>query len=165
MGLSLSKCRRGRLVSSNYFLTLTCTRKMALKLLKKVTTCVARTCHSWRWMSTPPSSSVNHETRNFQEMPTEWGSRLFGAGRKLFEAGPHEFIGEMKEKHGKVFRVRAFAGKYLVVVADVDGAETVLRNEGKYPSRGDTVRAFNLVLTEYNRMNGLPSSATSLTAV
>ena len=71
----------------------------------------------------------------------------------------------MKEKHGKVFRVRAFAGKYLVVVADVDGAETVLRNEGKYPSRGDTVRAFNLVLTEYNRMNGLPSSATSLTAV
>ena len=138
--------------------------KMALKLLKKATTCVARTSHSWRWMSTPPSSSVNHETRNFQEMPTEWGSRLFGAGRKLFPK-PHEFIGEMKEKHGKVFRVRAFAGKYLVVVADVDGAEAVLRNEGKYPSRGDSLKSINLVFTEYNRIHGIPNSASILTTV
>lgn len=71
----------------------------------------------------------------------------------------------MRKKHGKVFRVKAFAGYYLVVVADVDGAETVIRNEGQYPSRGDPLRVINPILHEYDRSKGIPSAGSSLLTV
>lgn len=87
---------------------------------------------------------------------------MFGVGRKLTKTPPGEFFGEMREKHGKVFRVKAFVGYYLVVVADVDGAETVIRNEGKYPSRGDVLKTMNLIITEHKRSKGVPNAGSSL---
>ena len=70
-------------------------------------------------------------------MPTERGSSwLFGAGPEMATMPQGVFFSNMKEKHGKVFRVKVGIGKYLVVVGDVEGAEAIFRNEGKYPSRG-----------------------------
>ena len=89
---------------------------------------------------------------------------MFGVGRKLSKAPQLqiEFFSKMKEKHGKVFRLNIFAGKYLVVVADVNGAEAVMRNEGKYPSRGGVVKTLSLIITEHKRRAGLPNAGSSL---
>ena len=68
------------------------------------------------------------------------------------------FFSKMKEKHGKVFRVKVGIGRYLVVVGDVEGAEAIFRNEGKYPSRGIQLDAVNLVLELDRKRMGLTDS-------
>ena len=65
------------------------------------------------------------------------------------------FFSKMKEKHGKVFRIKIGIGRYLVVVGDVEGAEAIFRNEGKYPSRGIQMDAMSLVLELDRKHMGL----------
>ena len=72
-----------------------------------------------------------------------------------------DFFGRMKEKHGKVFKLKIGVGRNIVVVADVDGAETVIRNEGKYPSRGVQIDAMNLIVERHRKRLGLPNKAMS----
>ena len=91
-------------------------------------------------------------------MPTEWGSSwLFGVGPEMVTMPQGEFYRKMKKKHGKVFRLKIGIGKYIVVVADVDGAEAIIRNEGKYPSRGSHLDAANLIVESYRKSINLPN--------
>ena len=83
---------------------------------------------------------------------------MFGAGLEMFSMPQGVFFSKMKEKHGKVFRIKIGIGRYLVVVGDVEGAETIVRNEGKYPSRGIQMDAINLVLEEYRKRMELADS-------
>lgn len=122
-----------------------------------------RTFNSRQWQSTSASAAVNGGAKSLDQMPTERGSSwLFGVGPEMVTMAQGEFFGKMKEKHGKVFRLKIGAGKYMVVVADVEGAETIIRNEGKYPSRGSQMDAINLVLEDYRKGIALPN--TSVTA-
>ena len=83
---------------------------------------------------------------------------MFGVGPEMVKISQGEFFGKMKEKHGKVFRLKVGVGKYLVVVADVDGAEAIIRNEGKYPSRGEQLDAINMVMEQHRKSIGLPNT-------
>ena len=101
-------------------------------------------------MATVPNVS-NHSTvdvKPFKEMPTEKGSSfLFGISldtKKFPNVFKHHR--EIAAKHGKLFRMKIFLGYYLVIVANPEDAETVLRNEGKYPSRGNTAAAWSVIL-------------------
>ena len=127
---------------------------MALKVLARVTAGPfwRRAVYSRQWLSTSAHAAVNDGGRRFEDMPTERGSSwLFGAGPDILTTPQPVFYRKMKEKHGKVFRLKIGLGKYMVVVADVDGAETVIRNEGKYPSRGQQFDALNLVTELYGK--------------
>ena len=83
---------------------------------------------------------------------------MFGAGLEMATMPQGVFFSKMKEKHGKVFRVKVGIGRYLVVVGDVEGAEAIFRNEGKYPSRGIQLDAVNLVLELDRKRMGLTDS-------
>ena len=123
--------------------------------------CWPRAANSRQWMSTSRSAagSGNGGGRRFEEMPTERGSSwLFGAGPEMVTIPQGVFFSKMKEKHGKVFRIKTGIGRYLVVVGDVEGAETIVRNEGKYPSRGIQMDAINLVLEQYRKRMELTDS-------
>ena len=116
--------------------------------------------NSLRWRSTSATAAVKGGGRRFEDMPTERGSSwLFGVGPELFNTPQDVFLGRMKEKHGKVFRLKIGVGKYLVIVADVVGAETVIRNEGKYPSRGVQLEGISLVLELSRKRMGLTDTA------
>ena len=97
------------------------------------------------------SNVSNHSTvdvKPFKEMPTEKGSSfLFGISSDARKF-PNQFKyhREIAAKHVKLFRVKVFLGYYLVIVANPEDAETVLRNEGKYPSRGDVTSAWSVIL-------------------
>ena len=103
-----------------------------------------------RWMATVSNVS-NHSTvdvKPFKEMPTEKGSSfLFGisSDSKKFP-NVFKYHQVLAAKHGKLFRMKLFLGYYLVIVANPEDAETVIRNEGKYPSRGDTAAAWSVIL-------------------
>ena len=97
-------------------------------------------------------ATVNHtstvDVKPFKEMPTEKGSSfLFGisSDSKKFP-NQCQYQRELAAKHGKLFRVKVFLGYYLVIVANPEDAETVLRNEGKYPSRGNATAAWSVIL-------------------
>ena len=86
---------------------------------------------------------------------------MFGVGPEMVSMPQGLFYGKMKEKHGKMFRLKVGLGKYMVVVGDVDGAETVIRNEGKYPSRGLGMDALNLVVELHRKRMGLTDTSLS----
>ena len=135
---------------------------MALKFRRNVNTFWSSIVHARQWRSTSTSAAVNGRGRRFEEMPTERGSSwLFGVGPEMVTTTQGDFFGRMKEKHGKVFKLKIGVGRYIVVVADVDGAETVIRNEGKYPSRGVQIDAINLILERHRKRLGLPNKAMS----
>ena len=69
-----------------------------------------------------------------------------------------QFYHKMKGKHGKIFRLKLGVRNYMVVVADLAAAEAVIQNEGKYPSRGVTLKAMNLIQEEYRTSVGLPAA-------
>ena len=107
-----------------------------------------------QWMSASTSVAVNGGGRRFEDMPTERGSSwLFGVGPELLATPLPKFYEKVKDKHGRVFRLKVFPGKYMVIVADVDGAETVVRNEGRYPSRGGQFGAMKLVIELHSKRN------------
>jgi cytochrome P450 len=97
-------------------------------------------------LSAPKAS--NDEAKPFQEMPTEKGSSfLFGVGPETNKGGNlFTYIRQLADKHGKLFRVKAFPGKYMVIVANTEDADIVIRNEGKYPSRGPTATVWRVIL-------------------
>ena len=80
---------------------------------------------------------------------------MFGAGLEMFTTAQGVFFSKMKEKHGKVFRIKVGIGRYLVVVGDVEGAEAIFRNEGKYPSRGIQLEVMKLILELDRKRMGL----------
>ena len=153
-----------RLLACNYAYIPVCIRlhavplQMALKasrMLRQLAVPIWRhAINLLQWMSASTSVAVNGGGRRFEDMPTERGSSwLFGVGPELLATPLPKFYEKAKDKHGRVFRLKVFPGKYMVIVADVDGAETVVRNEGRYPSRGGQFGAMKLVIELHSKRN------------
>ena len=134
---------------------------MTAKVLWRKPSSCLRAINSRQWQSTSASPAVNQGGgRRFEDMPTERGSSwLFGVGPEMVTMPQGVYFEKMKKKHGKVFRLKTVPGTYLVVVADADGAEAVIRNEGKYPSHGVQLDAMNLVLELHRKQMGLTDTA------
>jgi cytochrome P450 len=84
-------------------------------------------------------------------MPTEKGnSLLFGVSPQLMkdDFNLFNFYRDLTKKHGKVFRLKVSPRKYIVVVANAEYADFVRRQEGKYPERGDQLRALEYIQEE-----------------
>ena len=93
----------------------------------------------------------NVSLRPFKEMPTEKGnSLLFGVSPQLMkdDFNLFNFYRDLTKKHGKVFRLKVSPRKYIVVVANAEYADFVRRQEGKYPERGDQLRALEYIQEE-----------------
>ena len=93
----------------------------------------------------------------FSKIPVKRGSLIRGVLPEIRRDGrPLCYkLEEWQREYGKTFRVHFGYGKYLLRVSTPEGVETVQRNEGKYPNRGNVLSGIAAASKEADTPNYL----------